>query len=89
MFSPENAYVVEQAQVITNTEDSNEAIVTSEMADNPPGSSFTARSPRTFSGTWVCPAPSSDKRVFITEETRVEEGDQVVGSTHSVRRAAH
>jgi hypothetical protein len=38
VFSPENGYVMEQAQVIKNTEGSNEAIVTGEMAGNPPGS---------------------------------------------------
>jgi len=37
-FSLENANVVEQAQVIKNTEGSNEAIVKGEMADTPPGS---------------------------------------------------
>ena len=37
-FSLENAYVVERAQVIKNTEGSNEAIATGEMADTPPGS---------------------------------------------------
>jgi hypothetical protein len=38
VFSLENAYVVEQAQVIKNTEGSNEAIVRGEMAETPPGS---------------------------------------------------
>jgi len=38
VFSLENAYVVEQAQVIKNTEGSNDAIVKGEMADTPPGS---------------------------------------------------
>jgi hypothetical protein len=38
VFSPEKAYVVEKAQVIKNTEGSNEAIVKGEMADTPPGS---------------------------------------------------
>jgi hypothetical protein len=37
-FSPENAYVVEQAQGIKNPEGSNEAIVKGEMVDTPPGS---------------------------------------------------
>jgi hypothetical protein len=38
VFSLENAYVVEQAQVIKNMEGSNEAIVIGEMAETPPGS---------------------------------------------------
>jgi hypothetical protein len=38
MFSLENAYVVERAQVIKTTEGSNDAIVAGEMADTPPGS---------------------------------------------------
>jgi len=38
VFSLENAYVVEQAQVIKNTEGRNDAIVKGEMADTPPGS---------------------------------------------------
>jgi len=38
VFSLENAYVVEQAQVIKNTEGSNETIVIGEMAETPPGS---------------------------------------------------
>ena len=38
VFSLENAYVVERAQVLKATEGSNEAIVTGEMADIPPGS---------------------------------------------------
>jgi hypothetical protein len=38
VFSPENLYVVEQAQVITNTEGSYDAIVKGEMVDTPPGS---------------------------------------------------
>ena len=38
VFSPENAYGVEQAQVIKNTEGSNAAIVKGDMADIPPGS---------------------------------------------------
>jgi hypothetical protein len=38
VFSSENAYDVERAQVIKNTEGRNEAIVTGEMAENPPGS---------------------------------------------------
>jgi len=38
VFSPENAYVVEQAQGIKNPEGSNEAIVRGEMGDTPPGS---------------------------------------------------
>jgi hypothetical protein len=38
VFSLENAYVVERAQVIKNIEGSNEAIVKGEMADTPPGS---------------------------------------------------
>jgi hypothetical protein len=33
VFSLENPYVVEQAQVIQNTEGNNEAIVKGEMAD--------------------------------------------------------
>jgi len=37
MFSPENAYGVEQAQVIKNTGGSNAVIVKGEMADTPPG----------------------------------------------------
>ena len=37
MFSPENAYGMEQAQVIKNTEGSNEAVVKGEMADTLPG----------------------------------------------------
>jgi hypothetical protein len=36
MFSPENAYVVEQAQAVNNMEDSYQAIVIGEMADTPP-----------------------------------------------------
>jgi len=38
VYSLENAYVVERAQVFKVTEGSNEAIVTGEMADTPPGS---------------------------------------------------
>jgi hypothetical protein len=38
VFSLENAYVVEQAQVVKNTEGSNEAIVIGEMVETPPGS---------------------------------------------------
>jgi hypothetical protein len=38
VFSLENAYGVEQAQVIKNTEGSNAAIVKGKMADTPPGS---------------------------------------------------
>jgi len=38
VFSFENAYVVEQAQVVKNTEGSNEAIVIGEMVETPPGS---------------------------------------------------
>jgi hypothetical protein len=38
VFSLENAYVVEQAQVIKNMEGSNEAIAIGEMAETPPGS---------------------------------------------------
>jgi len=37
-FSLENPYVVERAQVIKNTEGSNDAIVKGEMVDTPPGS---------------------------------------------------
>jgi len=84
-FSPENANVVEQAQGIKNPEGSNEAIVKSEMADTPPGSESTACCPKDSSGTWD--VPSSDKGVLITEETRVEDEGQVVGSTHSTDEA--
>jgi hypothetical protein len=38
VFSLENAYVVEQAQVIKNTEGSNETIVIGKMVETPPGS---------------------------------------------------
>jgi hypothetical protein len=38
VFSLENPYVVERAQVIKTTEGSNDAIVKGEMADTPPGS---------------------------------------------------
>ena len=38
VFSLENAYVVEQVQVIKNMEGSNEVIVIGEMVDTPPGS---------------------------------------------------
>jgi hypothetical protein len=38
VFSPENAIIVEQAQVIKNMEGSNEAIVIGEMVETPPGS---------------------------------------------------
>jgi len=38
VFSLENAYVVEQAQVIKNMEGSNEVIGIGEMAETPPGS---------------------------------------------------
>jgi hypothetical protein len=38
VFSLENVYVVERAQVIKTTEGGNGAIVTGEMADIPPGS---------------------------------------------------
>jgi hypothetical protein len=37
VYSLENAYVVEKAQVVKNTEGSNEAIVIGEMVDTPPG----------------------------------------------------
>jgi len=38
VFSFENACVVEQAQVVKNTEGSNETIVIGEMVETPPGS---------------------------------------------------
>jgi hypothetical protein len=38
VFSEENPYVVEQGQVIKNTEGSYDAIVKGGMADTPPGS---------------------------------------------------
>ena len=38
VYSLENAYVVEKAQVVKNTEGSNEAIVIGEMVETPPGS---------------------------------------------------
>jgi len=38
VFSLENAYDVELAQAIKNTEGSNDAIVKGEMVDTPPGS---------------------------------------------------
>ena len=37
MFSPENAIIVEQAQVIKNMEGSNETIVIGKMVETPPG----------------------------------------------------
>ena len=86
MFSPENAYAVEQAQGIKNPEGSNEAIVTGEMADTPPGSKSTACCSRDFSGTWedlYLPL----KGVLGAEETRFEDEVQVVGSTHSTDEA--
>ena len=87
MFSPENAYVVEPAQGIKNPEGSNEAIVTGEMADTPPGSKSTACCSRDFSGTWedLCLPPV--RGVLGTEGTRFEDKVQVVGSTHSTGEA--
>ena len=38
VFSSENAYDVEQVDVVRNTEDSNEAIDIGEMAETLPGS---------------------------------------------------
>ena len=87
MFSPENAYVVEQAQGIKNPEGSNEAIVTGEMAGTPPGSKSTACCSRDFPGTWedLCLPPV--RGYLEPRERGFEDEVQVVGSTHSTDEA--
>ena len=44
--------VVEQAEVVIDTEGSNEVIVIGEMMDTPPGSQATACCSRDCAGTW-------------------------------------
>jgi len=61
VFSPENAYVVEPAQGIKNPEGSNEAIVTGEIADTPPGSKSTACCSKDFFRNLGGPVPSSER----------------------------
>jgi hypothetical protein len=73
VFSSGNPYVVEQAQVIKNTEGSYDAIVKGEMADTSPGSQSTACCLRDFSGTWENLCLPLDKGVLITAGTRLED----------------
>jgi hypothetical protein len=72
VYSLENAYVVEKAQVVKNTEGSNEAIVIGEMVDTPPGPWSMACCPKDFVGTWedLCLPPKIMGGVPEAEETR-------------------
>jgi hypothetical protein len=87
VFSPENAYVVEKAQVIKTTEGSNEAIVKRRDGGYSTGVIVHGMLSKGFVRNLGGPVPSSDKGVLITEETRVEDEGQVVGSTHSTVEA--
>ena len=87
MFSPENAYVVEQAQVIKNTEGSNAVIVQRRDGRYSTGVIVHGMLLKGFSRNLGGPVPSSDKGVLKTEGTRVEDEAQVVGSTHSTDEA--
>ena len=87
MFSPENAYVVEQAQGIKNPEGSNEAIDKRRDGGYSTGvivhgmlcKGFCREPGRTC--VFLC------KGVPETEETRFEDEVQVVGSIHSTEEA--
>ena len=83
MFSPENAYVVEQAQGIKNPEGSNEGIDKRRDGGYSTGVIVHGMLLKGFSRNLGGPVSSSDKGVLKTEETRIEDEVQVVGSTHS------
>ena len=70
MFSLENAYVVEQAQVVKKMEGSNETIVIGEIVDTPQGSYSTAFCPKGFVGTWEDLSFPPAMGVPEAEETR-------------------
>jgi hypothetical protein len=83
VFSPENRYVVEQAQVITNTEGSNEAIVKRRDGGYSTGVIVHGMLFKGFfSGTWENLCLPLDKGVLIAEGTRLKDEAQVVGSAH-------
>jgi hypothetical protein len=87
VFSPENAYVVEQAQGIKNPEGSNEGIDKRRDGGYSTGVIVHGMLCKGFSRNLGGPVPSSDKGVLKTEGTRVEDEVQVVGSTHSTDEA--
>jgi hypothetical protein len=87
VFSPENAYVVEKAQVIKTTEGSNEAIVKRRDGGYSTGVIVHGMLSKGFVRNLGEPVPSSGKGVLKTEETRGEDEGQVVGSTHSTDEA--
>ena len=87
MFSLENAYVVEQAQVIKNTEGSNEAIDKRRDSRYSTGVIVHGMLFKGFSRNLGGPVPSSGMGVLGTEATRFEDEVQVVGSTYSTREA--
>ena len=85
VFSLENAYVVERAQVIKTTEGSNECHRYRRDGGYSTGVIVHGMLSKGFVRNLGEPVPSSDKGVLKTEETRGEDEGQVVGSTHSVR----
>ena len=70
MFSPENAYSVEQAQVIKNTEGSNAVIVKRRDGGYSTGVIVHGMLSKGLVRNLGEPVLSSDKGVLITEETR-------------------
>ena len=87
MFSPENAYVVEQAQGIKNPEGSNEGIDKRRDGGYSTGVIVHGMLFKGFSRNLGGPVPSSGKGVLGTEATRFEDEVQVVGSIHSTEEA--
>jgi hypothetical protein len=87
VFSPENAYGVEQAQVIKNTEGRNEAI--DKRRDGGYSTGVIVHG-MLFKGFFQEPGRTCNflcKGVLETEATRFEDVLQVVGSIHSTKEA--
>jgi hypothetical protein len=87
VFSPENAYVVEQAQGIKNPEGSNEAIDKRRDGGYSTGVIVHGMLFKGFFRNLGGPVSSSEEGVPENEETRNREEAQVVGSIHSTEEA--
>ena len=78
---------MERAQLIKNTEGSNEGHRYRRDGGYSTGVIVHGMLSKGFFRNLGGPVPSSDKGVLKTEETRVEDEVQVVGSTHSTDEA--
>ena len=87
MFSPENAYVVEQAQGIKNPEGSNEAIDKRRDGGYSTGVIVHGMLLKGCFRNLGGPVPSSGKGYLEPRQRGFEDEGQVVGSIHSTKEA--